>query len=208
MDVLKVCTCRCLGIVIRPHVESVQDARPCEQTQLCFTVTGTGPLCWVSKDESTLVLLLDCPYVVVVLISRCLYAHRHSWPLSGENRYTIIDPLVHPRTFTCVCMRCVCIWHTHTSSCIDPPSACGSCVCVHVCCAGPTVYHTSRHLSDEAGWGGGFSQRCALRSLTTWHSVHACVCQRPTHVCVWMEFIPAGPDAPAKSITSGAAQRC
>lgn len=86
------------------------------------------------------------------------------------------------------------------------------CVCRTHCITLCTNLSDSAHVCVCRGVGGDLYRHCPLNIRAARLSVlHVCVpaslllCVR---MCEWMLFIPPGPDAPAKSITSGAAQRC
>lgn len=98
----------------------------------------------------------------------------------------------------------------HICSSIDP------CVCEFVC-AGPTSFHQSVWFClcvCVCWWGRGVVLAIIVLCKFALYSSQGCLCahQQPcVFVCphVWADAVyPPGPDAPAKSITSGAAQRC
>lgn len=149
-------------------------------------------------------------YVTQILYRQGFFILYHQWyQRSLCQRYT------HPDTHACCKYRCWCLCLVaglklaHICSCIDPPALCANCVCVCLCTGHNAYLVISLMLRGE-----GFPQivHCHPAPHDT---VHAYVCWCPcicvsdrVCVCVWMEFIPVGPDAPAKSITSGAAQLC
>lgn len=118
---------------------------------------------------------------------------------------------MHMCKYSCWCLRLVAALKlAHICSCIDPAALCGCSASAKVVCGSVCVcLYCKAHILWSYCWGfvrGGLN---IVRCYFAWHSCacHVCVGVRAfVCVCVRMEFIP-GPDAPAKSITSGAAQQ-